>query len=185
MRQSKLSRRRFLTASAAVAGTVAVGIYAFPKGIEKVAAAGPNAARVTRSYPRSRVAKLSDLIEGEPLEFRYPGQEQRNFVVKLGTAANDGVGPAEDVVAFSYFCPHLGSPMQTTYRHDYKMLGPCPFHYSRFDLSKNGVMILGQATQSLPQIMLEVEDDEVYAMGVTGLIYGFHDNLQGITAASS
>ena len=58
------------------------------------------------------------------------------------------------------------------------MLGPCPCHFSRFDLSKNGSLILGQATQSLPQILLEVEKEEIYATGVMGLVYGFWDNLE-------
>ncbi|MFQ5934158.1 MAG: arsenate reductase (azurin) small subunit [Dehalococcoidia bacterium] len=177
MRGKKVSRRGFIKMSAAAVGTTAVGIYAFPKGIERVDAAGPGVLRITRTYPRQRVARLSDLREGEPLDFQYPAEEQRNFLIKLGTPALDGVGPGQDVVAFNYTCPHMGGPLQGTYRHDFKMLGPCPFHYSRFDLSKNGVMILGQATQSLPQIMLEVEGSDVYAVGVTGLVYGFRDNL--------
>ena len=46
-------------------------------------------------------------------------------------------------------------------------------------------MILGQATQSLPQIMLQVEGNEIFAIGVAGLIYGFQDNLAGITPADA
>ncbi len=185
MHNNKVSRRRFLNISATAVGIAAVGIYAFPKGIEKVVAAGPGAFRITRIYPRSKVAELTDLAEGEPLDFQYPGQEQRNFLVKLGVSANDGVSPGQDVVAFNYSCPHMGGPLQATYRHDFKMLGPCPFHYSRFDLSKNGVMILGQATQSLPQIVLQVEGKEIFAIGVAGFIYGFQDNLEGITPADA
>jgi len=38
-----------------------------------------------------------------------------------------------------------------------------------------------QATQSLPQVVLEVEGDAIYAIGVTGLVYGYRDNLDGGT----
>jgi arsenite oxidase small subunit len=46
-----------------------------------------------------------------------------------------------------------------------------------FDLTKRGIITSGSATQSLPQIMLEVSGDEIYAVGVMGLIYGFNDNM--------
>ena len=61
------------------------------------------------------------------------------------------------------------------------MLGPCPCHYSRFDLAKGGIVILGQATQSLPQVTLESEYREIFATGITGLVYGYFDNLEGGT----
>ena len=112
------------------------------------------------------------------MDFQYPLQEHNNLLVKLGTPAFDGVGPDGDVVAFNYLCSHMGCPLNGQYRHEYKMLGLCPCYYSRFDLSKNGVMVLGQATQSLPQILLEVQGDEVFAVAVAGLVYGAWNNLE-------
>ena len=146
-----------------------------------VEALASGAVQVTRTYPRVRVSGLAELVEGEPRGFQYPREEHSNFLVKLGTPAWDGVGPDQDVVAFSYLCSHMGGPLNGTYRHDYKLLGPCPFHFSRFDLTKNGVMVLGQATQSLPQILLDVQGDEVFAIGVKGLLYGAWNNLEGNT----
>lgn len=172
-----VSRREFLKASAGVAGA-AVGIFAFPQGLEVVEAVSPGVQRIARSYPRLRVANLASLAEGEPLDFPYPLEEHDNFVVKLGTPAWDGVGPEKDIVAFSYLCSHMGCPLNGKYRHDHKMIGPCPCHFSRFDLSKNGILILGQATQTLPQILLEIQEDEIYAIGVAGLVYGFRNNLE-------
>ena len=75
----------------------------------------------------------------------------------------------------------MGCPLNGKYRHDHKIMGPCPCHFSTFDLSKNGVMVLGQATQSLPQIVLEVDGSDVFAVGVTGLVYGYRDNLDSGT----
>ena len=177
MSPQSLSRRNFVKMSAAALAAAAFGIYSFPKGIEVVRAEGPGVARVTMSYASQRIASLPDLQEGQPIDFTYPFEAHNNFIVKLGRDAWDGVGPDHDIVAFNYLCTHMGGPMQNTYRHQYGTLGPCPFHFSRFDLSKHGIMVLGQATQSLPQIGLSVEGDEIYAEGVTGLVYGVHDNL--------
>jgi arsenite oxidase small subunit len=41
-------------------------------------------------------------------------------------------------------------------------------------------MITASAVQNLPQIVLEVDGDDIYAVGVLGLIYGYQDNLQGV-----
>ena len=60
---------------------------------------------------------------------------------------------------------------------EHKILGPCPCHFTTFDLRNNGMVVLGQATQNLPQVTLAVEGDDIYATGLMGLIYGFRDNL--------
>ena len=80
------------------------------------------------------------------MDFSYPLVGHINFLVKLGTPAWDGVGPEKDIVSFNYLCSHMGCPLTGKYNHDHKMLGPCPCHFSRFDLAKNGIMIIGQAT---------------------------------------
>ena len=33
------------------------------------------------------------------------------------------------------------------------------------------------ATQNLPQIKLETDGKDIYAVGISGLVYGFRDNL--------
>lgn len=132
------------------------------------------------SYPKMPVTKLSQLAEGKPLDFTYPLDHfnDSSFIVKLGEPAIGGVGPQKDVVAFNYMCTHMGCPLVGMYQHEYRMLGPCPCHFTRFDLTKNGMVIIGQATQNLPQILLEVEGDDVYATGVMRLVYGFRSNLK-------
>ena len=101
------------------------------------------------------------------------------MLVKLGVKAGGGIGPQQDVVAFNFFCTHQGGSLEGTYKGDTKSLGACPLHLSTYDLTRHGILISGQAYQSLPQILLELEGDNIYAVGVFGLIFGRYDNLQG------
>jgi len=129
-------------------------------------------------YPRMRIGSLDDIGE-EPLTFQYPLESQTNFVVKLGEEANGGVGPDNDIVAFTYACSHMGCSLEGTYKKDHSMLGACSCHLSRFDLTNYGMVVDGVATQSLPMITLDIdENDDVYATGVMGLLYGYRDNLK-------
>ncbi len=176
--RSRQSRRDFLKASAVIAG--GIGVLAFPAGLDRVFAdVSPGVQRLTDAYPEISVGKISELPEGELVDFVYPLETQTNFLVKLGVPATGGVGPASDIVAFSYLCSHMGCPLTGLYNNEHKMMGPCPCHYSRFDLAKGGLLILGQATQSLPQIVLETRGDDIHAIGVTGLIYGYQNNVEG------
>ncbi len=132
-----------------------------------------------RRYPRTRIASLSALEADVPVDFQYPPNNASSFffIVKLGEPAGGGVGADRDIVAFSYMCPHMGGPLQGGYKPAHKAIGPCPLHLTTFDLSRHGMVISGHATESLPQAQLEVIGDDIYATGVTGLIYGCSDNL--------
>ncbi len=173
-----VSRREFLLMASA-AGGAAVGALAFPQSARVVEAAGPGAQRVTNSYARVKIAKLDDLETWQPIDFEYPLETHRNFLVKLGVSASDGVGPDADIVAFSYACSHMGCPLMELFQPRHNVIGPCPCHYTTFDLSKNGIMAIGQATQSLPQITLDIDGADIVATGVTGLVYGHSNNLTG------
>lgn len=131
------------------------------------------------SYPRRRIGRVSQLKPDVPLEFKYPHEDPNStcLLVKLGVPAGGGVGPEKDIVAFSALCTHQGGPLWEQYQPQYKAIGPCPIHLSSFDLVRHGLLIQGSATESLPQVVLEVKGDEIYATGVMGLIYGYHNNL--------
>jgi arsenite oxidase small subunit len=134
------------------------------------------------AYPRKRLGKLSRLRPGEPVEFHYPYEHPHctSFVVKLGgVAAGGGVGPERDIVAFNALCAHQGGLLSGMVDGTYRIAGPCPIHLSTFDLTRHGIVVAGHATQSLPQVVLAVEGDILYATGVMGLIYGFASNLPG------
>lgn len=166
-----LTRRQFLQGVGATAATAVLA------GIPGVAEGAAKGQRVV-GYPRTRIARLSELRQDQPVEFFYP-HEHTNchaILVKLGEEAAGGIGPDKDVVAFNVLCTHMGTPMPKVYKARYKALGPCSAHLSVFDLRRRGMVVSGHATQNLPQIILELEGDEIYATGVAGLIFGFSDN---------
>lgn len=132
---------------------------------------------VLATFPRQRIGSLSDLTPGEPFDFQYPLQGQKNFVVKLGAPASGGVGDDGDIVAFSYLCTHMGCPLIGLYKDEHKILGPCGCHFTTYDLTRHGIVVLGQATENLPQITLDIDGEDLYATGVMGLIYGYRNNL--------
>lgn len=169
-----MSRRDFLLTSGAATATIMVVLNAGTPHAAEVPA-------VVATYPRKLVTRLSALKTDQPLDFTYPdkGAYAESVIVKLGVPAGGGIGPERDVVAFNNFCTHQGGDLSGTYKGDTKSLGACPLHLSTYDLTRHGILISGQAYQSLPQVLLELAGDEIYAVGVFGLIFGRFDNLQG------
>ena len=165
-----MNRRAFLLRT----GTAAVGTLLLP-----VLGGRVFAAEVAR-YPRARIGSLSALAPQRPMFFNYPdsGMNSHSMLVKLGAPAGGGLGPAGDVVAFNTLCPHMGGDLATLYKPDDQALGPCLFHQSTFDLTRHGMIISGHATESLPQVLLELEGDAIFAVGLIGLIYGRYDHVE-------
>ncbi len=169
-----ISRRAFMIRSgAAVGGTILLS--AIP-GLEGMAVA----AEVSR-YPKKKIGSLSALKAGKPVIFDYPekGANSRCMLVKLGERAGGGIGGDQDVVAFNTFCTHMGGDLGRSYKPADAVLGQCPLHQSTFDLTRHGMIISGHGTESLPQVLLELEGDDIIAVGMIGLIHGRYDNLKG------
>lgn len=160
-------RRAFLKASGtALAGTMFSGWM-------PVTAATPSSAK-EGAYPVINVAPLDAIRVNTPLAFTYPDERSPAILVRLHEAAPGGVGPGSSIVAFSSLCTHKGCPLG--YRPERKLL-ICPCHWSSFDPAKAGQIVIGQASQSLPQIVLQVRSGMVQAIGINGLIYGRHTNI--------
>lgn len=154
-----------------VVGVVATRYLAGGETVEKVLVAYPD-------HPNVRIANVKDLQKGKPVVFEYPLAGQRSILVKLGKPAEEGVGPDKDIVAFSAFCSHMGMPLDNLFKGDLGLLGPCPGHFTTFDLARSGMMVTGKATEHLPQIALEIDQaGDIHAVGTYGLIYGYRDNL--------
>lgn len=76
------------------------------------------------------------------------------------------------LIGFSNFCTHMGCRLAkegTKLDRDKitgaLVCGPCPCHGTEFNLSKGGVVILGPASQHLPQLTLSVSDDKSEVIG--------------------
>lgn len=119
---------------------------------------------------RLAVATESELSEGDVVDFEYP-EGHAAFLVKLEQPAEGGVGEEEKIVAFHRACTHQGCPISEI-DVSKATLGPCPCHFSVFDLRRRGAQVVGRATQNLVQIRLQVVDDEIYATGVDGVPFG-------------
>lgn len=168
-RKCLVSRRNFLLGSGIATAVIMVGV----PGLSEATPA------VVSTHPRKFITKLSKLITDEPFDFKYPdeGEYSECILIKLGAKAGGGIGPESDVVAFNYTCTHQGGPLQGTYKANHKALGPCPLHLTTYDLTRHGILISGQAYESLPQVLLELHGNDIYAVGMFGLIYGRHDNF--------
>ncbi len=169
-----MTRRKFLFTSGLSTATVMVALHAGTPFAKEVPAQ-------VATYPRKLIGKLSQLKQDQPFDFNYPddGAFSQSMLVKMGQEGGGGIGPDRDDVAFNYTCTHQGGPLGGTYKADTKSLGACPLHLSTYDLTRHGILISGQAYQSLPQILLELNGDDIFAVGVFGLIFGRYDNLQG------
>lgn len=169
------SRRDFLRYALIGAGGAGLGLAS--GGLLGQYLSPEQAPAEIESFPRMRVARLDEFVENQPLAFRYPldHAHQDAFAIKLGKPAFGGVGPEGDIVAFNGTCTHMGCPLRGSYKADHKIFGPCPCHFSTFDLTRRGIVVLGQATEALPQVLLEVEGGVVYAVAVSRLVYGFRN----------
>jgi arsenite oxidase small subunit len=163
-----LSRRQFIGVSCtALSGSVVAGVAP-----SLAAAALQGDAR--DQYPIIDVTSLDALRDDVPIYFSYPDSSAPATLLRLRQSAPGGVGPDNRIVAYSMLCTHKGCPV--AYRPERKLF-ICPCHWSSFDPTKNGQMVIGQGSQALPQITLQLRGKVIQAIGVNGLIYGRETNI--------
>ena len=167
-----VSRRQFLWGSGTALATMTIMI-------QIPGCAQPQKAMMAK-YPRMKIGQLSQLKTDQPAIFNYPdkGKHSGSLLIKLGVPAGGGVGAGRDVVAFNAVCVHQGGPLIGSYKAEHKALGACPLHLSTYDLTRHGILISGQAYQGLPQVLLEIQGDDIFAVGMMGLIFGRNENIQ-------
>ncbi len=173
-RKTCVDRRGFLAAATAGSITVALGdLFA-----GRVSAEDADRKATLTGYPHKKIAQLDQLAVDTPVEFEYPqeGATTGCMLVKLGRPAGGGIGPDQDVVAFSTVCSHMGGDLSGGYKAQNKVIGPCMEHLTTFDLTRHGIVVAGHATQPLPQVVLELNGNDISAVGMLGLIYGFSAN---------
>ncbi len=179
------SRRNFLKYSVAVSALLAVGgIAAISKSITDQALASGTGAPT--SFPRFMITNISSLRVSVPVSFNYPLDNEPNYLVKLGQKAEGGIGPDQDIVAFSQVCQHLGclygfqetgsSPHCDS---SYKAPGPlgyCCCHGSIYDFLNEGKVLGGPAPRPIPMVILEIDTSgNIYATGMTPPSIFAHD----------
>lgn len=128
--------------------------------------------------PRKKIGQLSALEADKPANFNYPGDAelQNCMLIKTGEKSGGGIGEDQDIVAFSGRCTHMGGSLEGEYNAEHKVAGPCRLHLTTFDITRHGIVVAGHATQALPQIILELDGDDIYATGIAGLLYGHSVN---------
>jgi arsenite oxidase small subunit len=161
--RSRVGRRTFL----AIGGAGVAGLAA---GFSKTAVAAEGEA----GFPALAVAPLAEIAPGAEIPFAYPDDDSPAILLRLAASAAGGVGPNGDIVAYSILCTHKGCPVAF---YPARGMLVCPCHWSSFDPTRSGRLVIGQASQSLPQIHLRVREGVVEAVGVDGLIYGRQTNL--------
>ena len=167
---NSVSRREFLKFT----GGVAAGAAALPTNAE--AAPATDAGSTVLPYKAKPVGKAGGLAVNQAVSFTFPDASSPCALVKMGSPLPGGVGPNQDIVAYSTLCTHMGCPV--AYDPAHKVF-KCPCHYSTFDAEKGGQMICGQATENLPRVVLNynAKDDTVTAVAIDGLLYGRQSNI--------
>ena len=171
---SEISRRRFLKLGACVVGG-ACAADALPSLTHATESGELATLKTTLPYPRMKLASIGQLKIGREQLSTYPDQASPVVLLKLGRPAVNGVGPDRDIVAFSRRCSHMGGTL--SFRPDTATFH-CPLHSAMFDAEKGGLLVIGQATDNLPQLELEVDAaGDVFAVGIRGLLYGRQANV--------
>ncbi len=173
---SDISRRSFLKFGACVAGGLCASEALGEAAAPRETAARP-ALTTVLPYPRLKLAHATQLKTGVELRLTYPDKESPISLLKLGKKAINGIGPDADIVAYSRLCSHMGGSLN--FRPSAGEF-QCPLHYARFDAAKSGLIIIGQATDNLPQLQSHMDrKGDIYAVGILGLVYGRRANILG------
>ena len=165
-------RRGGITRRQAIVGGGAVAVAAGGGTAAIILATGDDGGE---DYPRSRIASLSELEPNKPVNFEYPLEGEQSVLLDMGEEVPGGVGENGSIVAYSVLCQHMGCPVG--YRPAEKDF-LCGCHQSRYDPAREGVVVQGVAQRSLPRIALEIDGEDIFAVGVDSLIYGYRSNLE-------
>ena len=124
-------------------------------------------------WPRTKIAKLSDLSNAQSKVFMYPLENTPNILLKLGSRVDGGIGPDGNIVAYSQVCQHLGcfvrfTPATQSSGIEGKDVFYCPCHGGYYDAA-TGAILAGPPLYSLPRVLLQYDettgDIVAYGMG--------------------
>jgi arsenite oxidase small subunit len=158
-----MERRTFLKLAAATGG--AITIAALLSTLKAGTFVPPPT--TTTAWPIVTVTNIGKLTNLVPVVFYYPLTSTPNYLVKLGVAATGGIGPDNDIVAFSAICQHLGCeygfvapggspPCNSGYKAVMPM-GYCCCHGSQYDFVHGAKVIGGPAPRPVPMVQLQLD----------------------------
>ncbi|HMK95828.1 MAG TPA: cytochrome b5 domain-containing protein [Candidatus Limnocylindrales bacterium] len=177
-----MERRTFLKLAAAAGG--AVTIAALLSTLKAGTYVPPPT--VVAAWPIVTVANVKSLTNLTPIVFYYPLTNTPNYLVKLGVPATGGIGPNNDIVAFSAICQHLGCiygfvapggspPCNSSFKAVVPM-GYCCCHGSQYNFLEAAKVIGGPAPRSVPMVKLQFDSStgNITAVGMNPpTIYGY------------
>jgi len=168
---SEISRRSFLKVGGGIAAGLTTGITS-----AHAKTAPLDVGRSTLPYPPKLVGLSRKMPVNLAVDFNFPDESSPCAAIKMGRAVPGGVGPDQDIVAYSTMCSHMGCPV--IYDQESRIFR-CPCHFSTFDAEMSGQMVCGQATENLPEIVLQynAKNDTITAVAVNGLIFGRQANV--------
>lgn len=146
--ERSLDRRGFMKTMVGAAGLFAISTL--PWG---VLAAKELTSKTKKTYPKLKIIDVSRLKVGESAEFAYPNEHESALLIRLGE---------NDYKAYQNACTHLKCPVFWS-REDEKLV--CPCHHGFFD-PKTGIPTAGPPKRPLPEIVIAVEGNVIYATGV-------------------
>jgi Rieske Fe-S protein len=109
--------------------------------------------------PRQKIASASELPIGGVKSFSYPSEHDRCLLVRLSE---------KELVAFNQSCTHLSCAVIPKVKEGVFL---CPCHEGYFDL-RTGKNIAGPPPRPLPRVLLEIEGDDILAVGVEERMVG-------------
>ncbi len=116
--------------------------------------AGQDVAKRRRpAPPRLRIASLREVAVGSAIVFSYPTPDHKCLLIRLEAGV---------LVAFSQACTHLSCAVVPKVEQG---VLHCPCHEGYFDLL-TGRNVAGPPPRPLPRIELDVQGDDVFAVGI-------------------
>jgi Rieske Fe-S protein len=140
-----VSRREFFKFVTLASGGLAVGSVAL--------AAWSKTRGGPVQFQEAMIAGTKDVPVGGSLQFSYP--RPSDLCVLIQTEPGK-------FVAYSRRCTHLSCPVEV--QTDQKRLY-CPCHNGAFSI-EDGHVLQGPPPRALPQILIEVRGDQIFAKGV-------------------
>lgn len=143
-----ITRRDFVRFLTLVSGGFAIGNSLFLLSPEKIT-----------EYPKKLICKITELAPGTWKTFNYPHENHPVLLARLESG---------DFVAFGQKCPHLACPIMYQKKTANKNeCITCHCHNGEFD-AKNGNGTKGPplGLRPLTKVILKIENDSIYAIGV-------------------